>query len=190
MATLDEPNAQWGLFHMIVAQTALQRPIHLAQPVDEYPGWRMEPVRDIVAAALIDAGVDVPATPQSDPLRLLPTRLNEVRVPLQSLSHWDPFLPVPQDQMELDIATHAHHHHREALAMAQSAHSWQRMLTAGTSTYGGGAQKNAFLTVEAKSQYHLRLLRNLYTRQAKPKHPLRLQTGPAECSKLPNNATI
>ena len=42
MATLDEPNAQWGLFHMIVAQTALQRPIHLAQPVDGIPCWHIE----------------------------------------------------------------------------------------------------------------------------------------------------
>ena len=30
MATLDKPKAHWDVFHMIVAQQALRRPIHFA----------------------------------------------------------------------------------------------------------------------------------------------------------------
>jgi hypothetical protein len=34
MTTLHEAKAEWGIFHMLIAQTVLRRPIHLAQPVD------------------------------------------------------------------------------------------------------------------------------------------------------------
>ena len=157
MATLDEPKAQWGLFHMIVAQTALQRPIYLAQPVDGVPGWHIEPVCDMVAAWLCDMDVEVPATPHGEPLRLLPTRLHQVRVSLESLSHWDPLVPVPIDQMKMAVEAYAEHHYRMALARAQSAPSWQRMLATDASTYGGDRQKQAFLaeeyaTMERQSQ--------------------------------------
>ena len=33
MSTLHEAKAEWGIFHMLIAQVVLHRPIHLAQPV-------------------------------------------------------------------------------------------------------------------------------------------------------------
>ena len=34
MSTLHEAKAEWGIFHMLIAQTVLRRPILLAQPVE------------------------------------------------------------------------------------------------------------------------------------------------------------
>ena len=34
MSTLHEAKAEWGFFHMFMAQAVLRRPIHLALPVD------------------------------------------------------------------------------------------------------------------------------------------------------------
>ena len=57
MGTLDQPKAQWGMFHMVVAQAALQRPIHLAQPVDGDPDWHLEPINDIIGKYVFDERV-------------------------------------------------------------------------------------------------------------------------------------
>ena len=34
MSTLHKAKAEWGIFHMLIAQTGLRRPILLAQPVE------------------------------------------------------------------------------------------------------------------------------------------------------------
>ena len=34
MSSLHKAKAEWGIFHMLIAQTALRRPILLAQPVE------------------------------------------------------------------------------------------------------------------------------------------------------------
>ena len=34
MSSLHKAKAEWGLFHMFMAQAVLRRPIHLALPVD------------------------------------------------------------------------------------------------------------------------------------------------------------
>ena len=48
MSSLHEAKAEWGMFHMLIAQAVLRRPIHLAQPVESAPYWHVEPINDIV----------------------------------------------------------------------------------------------------------------------------------------------
>ena len=94
LRSLENPNARWGFFHMIVAQKALERPIHVARPV-EGGSWLMQPINDFVGGFVHNPNLEVPEATEEEPLRLLPTGLNEVCAHLSSLSHWDPLLPLP-----------------------------------------------------------------------------------------------
>ena len=80
MRTLHESKAEWGIFHMLVAQTVLKRPIHLALPLESAPYWHIEPITEIVRRYVFEAKIDIPEAPNGEPLRLLPTRMNQVDV--------------------------------------------------------------------------------------------------------------
>ena len=148
VSTLLEAKAEWGIFHMLVAQAALRRPIHVAQPVEGEPYWHLEPINDIVGRYVFGAGVEVPEAPSGEPLRLLPTRLNEAHVPLASISHWDPLLPVSSDQMNLDVREYALRQCAVALEREKSAPCWRAALQADPSVYGGSVAKDSFLASE------------------------------------------
>ena len=159
MGTLDQPKAQWGIFHMVVAQAALKRPIHVAQPVDGNPQWRLEPINEIVERYLFtfDERVDVPKAAQAEPLRLLLARLNEVRVTLDRLTHWDPLVSVRHDHTKFADHEYAGYRRRGALARAHSAPAWSDAQNADISKHRSRDEKEAFLAseleaMEARSQ--------------------------------------
>ena len=86
MKTLHEAKAEWGIFHMLIAQTVLRRPIHLAQPVEDAPYWHVEPINDIIGRYVFEEGIDMPEAPRGEPLILLPTRMNRVHVSSRAFS--------------------------------------------------------------------------------------------------------
>ena len=150
--TLSTAKAEWGISHMLLAQAVLRRPILLAQPIKSRPYWRMEPISDIVGRCVSAAGFALSArmlqTPSGEPLRLLLTRMNEVRVPLASISHWDPLLPVSDEQMLEDVHEYARLQSEEALDREKSRADWPAMLQGDASIYGGKGQKDVFLIAE------------------------------------------
>ena len=93
MSTLHEAKAEWGIFHMLIAQAVLRRPIHVAQPVEGNPCWHMEPITEIVRRFVCDDDIDVPEAPRGEPLQLLPTKVTEV----------------PSGHYELGAMTYARH---------------------------------------------------------------------------------
>ena len=138
--TLSTAKAEWGISHMLLAQAVLRRPILLAQPIKSHPYWHMEPITDIVGQYVSEAGIALSTkmlqTPSGKPLRLLPTRMNEVRVPLASISHWDPLLPVSDEQMHEDVHEYARLQSEVALVWEKSRADWPAMLQADASIYG------------------------------------------------------
>ena len=152
MATLNKAKAEWGISHMFLAQAALRRPILLAQPMASRPYWHMEPITHIVARCVSAAGVKLSMrmlqTPSGEPLRLLPTRMNEVRMPLASISHSDPLLPVSDEQMREDVHDYSALQRDVALGWEKSRAEWQAMLQVDASIYGGTGQREACLDAE------------------------------------------
>ena len=144
MKTLHEAKAEWGIFHMLIAQTVLRRPIHLAQPVEDAPYWHVEPINDIIAGFVFEEDIDMPEAPPGKPLILLPTRMSRVHVPLASISHWDPLLPAPIDQMSEDDHEYAQRQSAVALDKEKSRAYWRAALRSDPNVYGGSDEKEAF----------------------------------------------
>ena len=151
MKTLHEAKAEWGIFHMLIAQTVLCRPIHLAQPVEDAPYWHVEPINDIIADFVFEDDIDMPEAPPGKPLILLPTRMSRVRVPLTSNSHWDPLLPVPIEQKSEDGHKYAQRQSAVALDKEKSKAEWHAALRSDPNMYGGLVEKEAFLEIEEKA---------------------------------------
>ena len=149
MKTLHEAKAEWGMFHMLIAQEVLHRPIHVAQPVEGKRCWLMEPINDIISQYVWE-NIDMPEAPRGEPLRLLPTKMNNVHVPLASISHWDPLLPVPENQKNEDAHEYAQRQSAMALEKEKSAAYWHKAIEADPILYGNSDEKEAFLAREAK----------------------------------------
>ena len=98
MRTLHEAKAEWSIVRMLIEQAVLSRPINLAQPIKSAPYWHMQPITEIVTQYVLDQDIEVPEAPCGDPLMLLPTKMTEVNVPLEAITHWDPLLPVPKHE--------------------------------------------------------------------------------------------
>jgi hypothetical protein len=111
----------------------------------------MEPITEIVNRFVFEEGIEMPEAPHGEPLKLLPTRMNEVRVSLASISHWDPLLPVPFDQMNEDVSEYALRQYKVALDKERSKDYWRSALQADPSTYGDSKDKDTFLAAEVEA---------------------------------------
>ena len=147
MSALHEAKAEWGFAHMLIAQAALGRPIHLAQPLDDAPYWHVEPITEIVRQYVFEEDIEMPEAPRGEPLKLLPTRMTKVNVPLASISHWDPLLPVPDDQMKEDDHDYAVRQSAVALDKERSIAFWCKAVQADPSEYGSIEEKDIFLAM-------------------------------------------
>ena len=145
MNTLDDAKAEWNIFHMLIAQAVLHRPIHLAQPVEGAPCWNVEPITDIIGRYAFEHGIEMPEGPRGEPLLLLPTRMTEVHVPLASISHWDPLLPVPEDQMREDDRKYALRQSAVALEKEKPIACWSAAVQTDPSVYGSSEEKDIFV---------------------------------------------
>ena len=146
--TLHKAEAEWAISHMLLAQAVLRRPILLAQPIESAPYWHMEPITDIVGRYVFEADIALPTrilqTPSGEPLRLLPTRMDEVRVPLASISHWDPLLPVSDEQMREDVHEYARLQTELALDMERSRADWHQCYKVMRAYMAAKARKRCF----------------------------------------------
>ena len=133
--TFENPNAEWGIPHMLAAETILERPIVLAQPVAEHPHWHLLSLHDLVVQFVCDAGVVVPEAPSGEPLHLLPTRMKGAHVSLSSLSHWDPLVRATLDEMAMHSQEYAQLRAKEELERETESPEWQGVIQADPITY-------------------------------------------------------
>ena len=133
--TFENPSAEWGIPHMVFAEAVLGRPIVVAQPVSERPHWHLVSLHEIVTQYACDAGVVVPEAPGGEPLYLLPTRMKEVHVSLDSMSHWDPLVQVTPDEEVMHSLEYTRLRAKEELDRETASSEWQGVMQADPISY-------------------------------------------------------
>ena len=102
MQQLRGASVEWGVFHLLVAQRVLGRPILFAHPVQGDRKWYWRSLNDLVADFIgCDCNIHVE---EGLPLNLLPTKANGFEGPVEfgSLSHFEALLPMEAEQEAMD----------------------------------------------------------------------------------------
>ena len=154
LATLVDSEQEWGMFHMLVAQAVLQRPVQLAEPVEGERRWHLQSINEIVLNYVREAGAEVRPAPDGPPLRLLPTRMLKISVGLEAMTHWDPLLEVPLEHASMSVEEYRAFVYQASLQQEERAPQWAGLVEQTSVAYGGEQRKSALVARERADMEH------------------------------------
>ena len=139
-------SSEWGLFDMLVAAEAYNRPISLAVHSDEGRPWVWKDLRQMLAPV---AGENFATLPPltGEPIHLLPTTAwsGKFNGELSEMSHWEPLVVLTWNDTDYDPWEKFYNSRK---LFEEASDQWKNLMRADESVYGSSTLKQTAVRQE------------------------------------------